>query len=84
LQQEAFVNEVIREVQQERKEAGLEVEDEVRLSFSGDIEALEEFEDRIEDRVNLAEIDFEGREYTYTGKVEFDGRRAEFSFSEPV
>ncbi|MFB6167117.1 MAG: class I tRNA ligase family protein, partial [Candidatus Nanohaloarchaea archaeon] len=53
---EAFVNEVIRAVQQERKEAGLDVEDSVHLNFTGDTSALEEFEDRIESRVNVTEI----------------------------
>ncbi|MFB6265769.1 MAG: class I tRNA ligase family protein, partial [Candidatus Nanohaloarchaea archaeon] len=84
LQREAFVNEVIRAVQQERKEAGLDVEDEVNLSFSGDVEPLQEFEDRIRDRVNISEIDFSGRDYDYGGKVEFNGNKAGFSFSTPV
>ncbi|MFB6209102.1 MAG: isoleucine--tRNA ligase, partial [Candidatus Nanohaloarchaea archaeon] len=40
IEEKAFVAEVLREIQQKRKEAGLEVEDEVILSFSGDTEAL--------------------------------------------
>ncbi|MFB6265909.1 MAG: DUF5915 domain-containing protein, partial [Candidatus Nanohaloarchaea archaeon] len=84
LQEEAFVNEVVRAVQQARKEAGLEVEDEVELSFSGDVEPLEEFRDRIEERMNVAEIDFQGEEFRHGGEVEFEGRKARFSFSEPV
>ncbi|MFB6147502.1 MAG: DUF5915 domain-containing protein, partial [Candidatus Nanohaloarchaea archaeon] len=80
---EAFANEVVRAVQQARKEADLEVDDSVKLSFSGDTEPLEEFEDRIRSRVNVTEINYDGEELSHAGEVELEGREAQFSFSEP-
>jgi isoleucyl-tRNA synthetase len=84
IEDEAFVSEALRAIQQKRKEAELKVEDEVKLSFSGDVEALEKHEDEIRSRVNLAELDFGGEDYDYSGEVEFEGRKIRFSFSEPV
>ncbi|MFB6099969.1 MAG: isoleucine--tRNA ligase [Candidatus Nanohalobium sp.] len=84
IEEEAFVSEVLREIQQMRKEAELEVEDEVELSFSGDTEPLESHEDEIRSRVNLAGLDFSDEEHEYSGSVEFEGRKTRFSFSEPV
>lgn len=78
---EAFVNEVIREIQQKRKEEGLDVEDEVRLSFDGGKEALEKHLDYIKDRVNVSEVVFDGTEYEHSGEVEFENRETRFSFS---
>ncbi|MFB6203418.1 MAG: isoleucine--tRNA ligase [Candidatus Nanohaloarchaea archaeon] len=80
---EAFVSEVVREVQQRRKEAGLEVDEKVRLAFSGDTEALREHEDVIRGRVNVSGVVFDGDQLQHTGEVEFRDRKAEFSFSEP-
>ncbi len=84
IEDEAFVAEVIRAIQQKRKEAELEVEDEVRLSFSGDTEPLEERSESIRSRVNLADLDFRGKDLKYSDSVEFKGRKIEFSFSRPV
>jgi isoleucyl-tRNA synthetase len=83
IEEEAFVAEVIRAIQQKRKEAELEVEDEVRLSFSGDTGPLEEHSDEVRSRVNLSDLEFSGKELAYSGSVEFKGRKIEFSFSEP-
>ncbi|MFB6175215.1 MAG: isoleucine--tRNA ligase [Candidatus Nanohalobium sp.] len=83
IEDEAFVAEVIRAIQQKRKDTGLEVEDEVELSFSGDTDALESFSDRIESRVNLESLDFSGGELEYSDEVEFKGRKTVFRFSEP-
>jgi len=79
----AFVQEVIRAIQQARKEAELDVEDEVRLSFAGDVEPLREHGDELRNRVNLASIDYEGADLEYSGAVSFEGREVSFSFSEP-
>ncbi len=84
LEKEAFVAEVIREVQQNRKEAELDVEDRVDLSFSGDTEALEEARRQIESRMKVGKLDFEGRKLAHSGEVDFEGRKVSFSFSEPV
>ncbi len=81
---EAFVNEVIRAVQQKRKEAGLEVEDEVDLALSGNAEAVESFEDRLRQRVNVNEISYTDEHFEHKGEVEFEGRRISFSFSNPA
>ncbi len=84
IMEEAFVSEVLRAIQQKRKEGGLNVKDEVKLSLSGDTEALRDHSEAIRSRVNLYELDFEGRELEYSGTVEFKGRKAKFSFSSPV
>jgi isoleucyl-tRNA synthetase len=81
---EAFFAEVIRAIQQKRKEAELEVEDKVSVSFVGDTEPLEERSENIRSRVNLADLDFRGEDLKYSGSVEFNGRKIEFSFSRPV
>jgi len=67
-----------------RKEAELEVEDEVQLAFWGDTEALEKFKQRIIDRVNVSEIEFEEKDLEFSEEVEFRERKAGFSFSKPV
>ncbi|MFB6292154.1 MAG: isoleucine--tRNA ligase [Candidatus Nanohaloarchaea archaeon] len=78
---EAFVNEVIRAIQQERKEAGLNVEDRVELFLDGDSPALRKYEDTIRKRVNVTGISFGDEELAHTGEIEFEGRKAKFSFS---
>jgi len=84
IEDESFANEVIRAIQQKRKEAELEVEDEVQLAFWGDTEALEKFKQRIIDRVNVSEIEFEEKDLEFSEEVEFRERKAGFSFSKPV
>jgi isoleucyl-tRNA synthetase len=83
IEEEAFVAEVIRAIQQKRKDEDLEVEDEVDLSFKGDTEALEEYSDLIENRVNLNELDFIAEDLEYSGEVEFRNYKTVFRFSEP-
>ena len=84
LKDEALVAEVLRELQQARKEAELNVEDKVDVSFGGDIEPLQDNLEEIKDRVNVASVDFKGLDLMFSGKVEFEGRKVEYSFSEPV
>ncbi|PSG99393.1 MAG: isoleucine--tRNA ligase [Nanohaloarchaea archaeon SW_7_43_1] len=84
LEEEAFTAEVIRAIQQKRKDAGLDVEDEVRLSFSGDTSSIESREDQIRDRMNVSDIAYDGEGCQHSGEVEFKGRKAVFSFTEPV
>ncbi len=84
IREEAFVAEVIRAVQEKRKTAGLEVEDSVRLSFSGDTEALQEHEEKIRSRINLESLEYSTSQYSYSGSVQFREMEVEFRFSEPV
>jgi len=84
IKDEAFANEVIRAMQQKRKDAELEVEDEVELVFWGDTDALENFRERIVDRVNVSSIEFEEKEMEFSEEVEFKDRKIGFSFSKPV
>jgi isoleucyl-tRNA synthetase len=83
LVEEAFVNEVIRAIQEKRKEAGLEVHDEIKLSFEGEEDVLEDYLDDVRDRMEVEEIVF-GESLEYSGKVEHRGLETRFSFSEPV
>jgi len=82
--EESLLSELLRAIQQKRKEAELKVEDKVKLTLSGDIEAIENYEEDIRDRINTSDLDFEGNEFEYSGKVEFEGRKIEFSFSGPI
>jgi isoleucyl-tRNA synthetase len=84
IEDQSFVSEVIRAIQQKRKDADLQVEDEVDLTFWGDTEALEQYEERIRDRVNVASIEFKQKEREFSEEVEFRDRKVEFSFSKPV
>ena len=84
LKNEALVAEVLRELQQARKEAELDVEDKVDVSFGGDIKPLQDNLEEIKDRVNVASVDFKGLDLMFSGEVEFEGRKVEYSFSEPV
>ncbi len=83
LVEEAFVSEVIRAIQEKRKEAGLEVHDRIKLSFQGEQEVLEQHLEDVESRMKIDEIVF-GEELEYSGKVEHRGLETRFSFSEPV
>lgn len=80
---EAFASEVIRAVQQARKEAGLDVGDEVALGFEGDVGPLREFEDELRRRVNVRDLAFSGGEFEHAGEVSFEGREVRFGFSGP-
>ena len=82
--EESLLSELLRAIQQKRKEAELKVEDKVKLSLSGDIEAIENYEEDIRDRINTSDLDFEGNEFEYSGKVEFEGFEIGFSFSGAV
>ena len=84
LEEEAFVAEVIRAIQQKRKDAGLEVEDSVRISFDGDTEPVEKRSKSIEARMNVSELSFDGEDMAYSGKVEFRDYKVEFNISEPL
>jgi isoleucyl-tRNA synthetase len=81
---EAFVSEVIRAIQQKRKEAELEVEDKVDLGLKGDIEPVKNYETDLKSRMKLAGLVYGESDFKYSGTVEFEGRKLEFSFSEPV
>ncbi len=80
----AFVSEVIRAIQQKRKEEDLDVSDQVDLSFVGDFDPLKSNEEFLRERINLNEVNYGEDRYKYGGEVEFKGRNISFSFSEPV
>jgi len=81
IEREALASEVVRAVQQKRKEVGLEVADRVDLTVDGD---LREFSEMFHDRINLASLQFSGESYEYTGSTEFRNQEITFSFSNPV
>ena len=81
---EAFVAETIRAVQQKRKEAGLNVDQEVELQFWGETKALEEFEDSIKSRINVSSLSYGEENLSYIGKAEFEGRKVQFGFENPA
>ncbi len=80
LEEEALARELIRAIQQKRKEAGLEVSDKVSLSVSS---TLLEYEDLIRSRVNVTEVSGDPGDQEYSGDAEAFGRKASFSFSGP-
>ncbi len=84
IKEDAFVNELIRSIQQKRKETGLEVEDTITLSIKGDIEPVREREQLVGQRINISEIEYENADYENKGEENFKGFNVEFSFSNPV
>ena len=81
IEREALASEVVRAVQQKRKDSGLEVEDKVDLSVDED---LEEFSEMFSDRINLSSLDFDGDAHEIDGSAEFRDQKVKFSFSNPV
>ncbi|MFO7794062.1 MAG: isoleucine--tRNA ligase [Candidatus Nanohaloarchaea archaeon] len=81
IEREALASEIVRAVQQKRKEVGLEVEDEVDLSVEED---LEKFSEMFHDRINLSSLNFEGEKLEYEASAEFKDQEIRFSFSNPV
>ncbi len=81
IEREALASEVVRAVQQKRKDSGLDVEDEVKLSVEED---LEEYSEMFHDRINLSSLNFEGEKLEYEASAEFKDQEIRFSFSNPV
>ncbi|WEL19358.1 isoleucine--tRNA ligase [Candidatus Nanohalococcus occultus] len=90
IEQEAFVSEVIRAIQQKRKEAGLEMEDAVEISFEGDYEPVKEHEDSLKERVKIESVEYGSADKEFQQEVNFEDERLseprtlKFSFSKPV
>ncbi len=81
IREKALVNELIRAIQQKRKEEGLEVEDDVDLHVS-DSQLADNYEEKIRGRVNVRDLVSE--EQNHSGSAEFKGNKIGFSFSDPV
>ncbi len=84
IEEDAYVSEVIRAIQQLRKDLDLDMADEIILVFEGDVGPLQDREQRIRDRVNVAEIRYGGEEQAHAGEVSFRERSVSFTFSDPV
>ncbi|MCJ7429498.1 MAG: class I tRNA ligase family protein, partial [Candidatus Nanohaloarchaeota archaeon QJJ-5] len=84
IEQRAFVNEVVRAIQQHRKEAGLEMDDQVKVTLNGDTDPVKDHETIITDRVNVATIEYNGEARSYSGTVSFKEFELDYSFSDPV
>jgi isoleucyl-tRNA synthetase len=84
LEEEAFLAEIIRAVQQKRKDADLDVEDKIELVFNGDISTVEENEEQVRNRMNVSSITYGDEGLEYSGAVEFRDQKVKFSFSNPV
>ncbi|MFP4038581.1 MAG: isoleucine--tRNA ligase [Candidatus Nanohaloarchaea archaeon] len=83
LEEEAFVAEVIRAVQQKRKDAGLEVEDEVDIMFEGDFQPVKSREEQLRNRMNVSSIGYGSEDFEHSGEVGFRDRKLRFSFERP-
>ncbi len=81
LKEEAFASELVRAVQQKRKDEGLEVEDRVDLSLEP---RFEDFKELFEQRITLNSLNFENEGLELSGMAEFENEKTEFSFSRPV
>ena len=77
LQREGLMREVVRHVQAARKDAGLNVDDRIRLSFAtSDDElsrAIYEFRDAIAEEVLQIEPSSSSGQYAHTSNVKIDG-----------
>ena len=81
IREKALVNELIRAIQQKRKEEGLEVEDRVNLHVSDSVLA-ENYREKIQTRVNVENLVESSQ--NHAGHGEFKDQKIEFSFSDPV
>jgi isoleucyl-tRNA synthetase len=84
LKDEAFIAELVRDIQQKRKEAGLDVEDSIDLSITGDTDIVEQFEEELHDRMKASSVAYEDADHENSGSVEFEGRKAVYGFSKRV
>ncbi len=81
IKEEAFASELVRAVQQKRKDEGLDVEDKVELSLEP---RFKNFENLFEQRINLKSLDFKEKSLEVSGMAKFENEKTEFSFSQPV
>lgn len=81
LEQEAFVRELIRNIQDARKDAGLEVTDHVDLHIKGDVGIVQQWKDDLLDQVNVRNFETGTADGPHQGSVEFRDYHAEFGFS---
>ena len=80
----AFASEVIRAIQQKRKDKDFDVEDTVNINFEGDYEPVMKQEEELRSRVNVDRTSYGGEELDIKEKVSFKDRKIFFSFSEPL
>ena len=85
IEDEALVRELIREVQQTRKEKGLDVKDEIELFLESEEDrtekVLQESEDQLEDNINTRTIVIGEVGGDTRGELEFKGTHIKFGFS---
>jgi isoleucyl-tRNA synthetase len=80
LEQEGFARELIRRIQDLRKEKGLKKKDVINLSISSDYN-LEKFKDDIRDKVGASIIEFIDKNYETKQEFEIKGKKFKISFS---
>ena len=76
LKREGYARDLIRAIQAARKHAGLQVDDQIRLSLSVDLPAG--YEDLIKSEVNATEINMEGN-YTHDEIAKIGGENITIS-----
>lgn len=79
LEAEGYTRDLVRFIQQGRKEAGLHVSDYIKLSISSD--SFKKFEDYIREQVLAKEIYFESQTYSFSREVEIGGKKVSFSLT---
>lgn len=81
LEEEAFIRELIRNVQEARKDAGLDVQDDIVLHVQGHASLIEDWKDEITDQVNVKALKTGRVTGDHTGSATFEEYEAEFGFS---
>lgn len=84
LKEEHMVQELIRNIQEERKKSGLNVSDKIDLYLSSqdvDVESLiEDWREEFESRISLNRIVSTDKKGEYSSKFEFEDKKLSFSF----
>ncbi|MDY6765796.1 MAG: isoleucine--tRNA ligase, partial [Candidatus Nanohaloarchaea archaeon] len=82
LEREALIRELVRNVQDARKEAGLDVADDVDLYLWGHEDTAREWEDEITDQINIASLVIGDEGGEHRGAASFQEYEIRFGFDE--
>jgi isoleucyl-tRNA synthetase len=81
LEEEAFIAELVRTIQHARKDAGLDVDQEIALTIGGDTGVVEKHRDTVEERLVLSSLSTGDTTGDHTGDASYKDYAAHFTFT---